>query len=483
VRTVAGLLLFHGLILLVGSTFLVAVRMVPPRPGELARAVGLAHLTGVSTTCVVAICLLVIGGTLTAPAFVAIALGLFVVLAAIAFIRRDQSAERVEAATGARRSLGWPAILLGAAIAVFIAAGILGSKGLPTAWDAAHNWTLKTIVLLGQGDLSSGAFRDAGLFAGAHQDYPILQPVLGSLALRFTARSDQALLVAELWFLVAAFVAAAVFLLRGRAASLVLVLAPLGIAVAAGPIQGVVRGDADVAMSAFLSIAVLCLGLWMERPRPGLLPVAAALLAAAANTKNEGMVFAIGVAVVALAVGLVRPPRGFRPLALTAVAVAASAAPWRLWVADHGPFPSDVRSLGDALSPSLLADSLHQLDYAAQDILARLADGSGAGWLFPAFVATAVLMIVAGSDRRMLALYLGAAFVMIASLLWIYWTSPQPDVEAHIDRTTLRTVTAPMFVSAVALAHMLGRLFPAPTEPATVALPASTERSERGRDM
>lgn len=369
-RTVAGLLLFHGLILMVGSAFLTAVRMVAPRPGELTRAVGLAHLTGVAATCVTAICVLVLGGTLTAPFFVVIALSLFAVLVAIAFLRRGEVTHGGGAVrTVGRATPGWPVIVVGLGIAVFIAAGLLSSQGMPTAWDAAHNWTLKAIVLLNQGDLSSGAFRDSGLFAGAHQDYPILQPVLGSLALRFTARADQSLLVAELWLLVAAFVGAVVFLLRNRAGWTVLVLAPLGIAIASGPIQGVVRGDADVTMAVFIAVGVLCIGLWTERPAPGLLPVAAVLLAAAANTKNEGMVFAIGVAVVALLAGLVRPAHGVRRLVLMGLAVGAAAVPWRVWVASHGPFPSDVRSLGDALSPSLLADSLHQLDFAAQEIL------------------------------------------------------------------------------------------------------------------
>ena len=134
--------------------------------------------------------------------------------------------------------------------------------------------------------------------------------------------------------------------------------------------------------------------------------------------------------------------------------------PWRLWVAAHGPFPSDVRSLGDSLSPSLLWDSLHQLDFAAREILARLADGTGSGWLFPAFLLVTVVLLSVRRDRRVHALYLAAGLAMIAALLWIYWTSPQPDVEAHIERTTLRTVTAPMFVAAVALAHILSRLRP-----------------------
>jgi len=224
-----------------------------------------------------------------------------------------------------------------------------------------------------------------------------------------------------------------------------------------------------VTMAVFIAGAVLCIGLWTERPAAGLLPVAAVLLAAAANTKNEGTVFAIGITVVALIAALVPPARGVRLLVLTALAVAAAAAPWRVWVASHGPFPSDVRSLGDALSPSLLADSLHQLDFAAQEILSRLADGSGSGWLFPAFLAVAVSMMIAGRDRRVLAMYVSAALVMVAALLWIYWTSPQPDVEAHIERTTLRTVTAPMFVAAVALAHLLGGLLPGPKTGESVA--------------
>ena len=465
-RTVAGLLAFHGLILMAGSAFLIAVRLVAPRPAELARAAGLVHLAGLAVTCVTAICVLVLGGTVTAPVFAALALAVSGGLGAIGFLRRGETAYY---GAGGRppgpATPSWAVILVGIAIVAFIAAQLLGSQGIPTAWDAAHNWTLKAVVLLNEGDLSSGAFQDSALFTGAHQDYPILQPVLGSMALRFTARGDQALLVAELWLLVAAFVGAVLFLLRGRAGWTVLVLAPLGIAIASGPIQGVVRGDADVTMAVLIAVAVLCLGLSLERPGPGLLPVAAVLLAAAANTKNEGMVFAIGITVVALAVGLVRPGRGVRPLVVTALAVAAAAVPWRLWVASHGPFPSDVRSLGDALSPSLLADSLHQLDFAAQAILSRIADGTGSGWLFPAFLATAVVLIIAGRERRVVVLYVGAALVMIAALLWIYWTSPQPDVEAHIERTTLRTVTAPIFVAAVGLAHMLSRGYPPGREP------------------
>ncbi len=460
-RTVAGLVAFHALVLSVGLAFLLAVRLARPRPGDLLRSLGLAHLAGVAATCLASIWLLVLGGTVTAPVFAGIALALSAGLLAIAVLRPGGlRSDEPSPATGRAPSQGWPVVVLGAAIALFLAVQIWNARELPTAWDAAHNWTLKAVVLVNDGDLSSGAFRDPKLFGGAHQDYPILQPVLGSVALRFASRSDQSLLVAELWLLVAAFVAAVAYLLRGRLGWTVLLFAPLAIAIASGPAQGVMRGDADVAMAVFLATGVLCLGLWVERARPGLLPAAALLLGAAANVKNEGTVFAIVVMVAALCVSIGRPARDLRAVGLATVAVVAAAVPWRLWVAAHGPFPSDVRSLGDSLSPSLLWDSLHQLDFAAREILARLADGTGSGWLFPAFLLVTLVLLSVRRDRRVHALYLAAGLAMIAALLWIYWTSPQPDVEAHIERTTLRTVTAPMFVAAVALAHILSRLRP-----------------------
>jgi hypothetical protein len=208
----------------------------------------------------------------------------------------------------------------------------------------------------------------------------------------------------------------------------------------------------------FLATGLLCVALALERARPGLLPVAALLLAAAANTKNEGTVFAVVVVAGALVASLGRPGRDMRAMALTAAAVVAAVIPWRVWVSAHGPFPSDVRSLGDSLDLGLLVDNVHQLNFAALTILSRIADGSGSGWLFPAFVVVAVAVIASGVERRTTGLYLGVALAMLAALLWIYWTSPQPDIDGHIERTSLRTVTAPILVAAVGLGHVLWRL-------------------------
>jgi hypothetical protein len=459
-RTLAGLLALHALILATGVAALLAAGVVRARPRELILSAGLAHLAGVAATFLAATLLLILGASLTAPVFAIAALALAAALLAFAGLRarRDEAPADDERAPAPGRGPGVLGIAFGALIAFFIAVQAIRSRDLPTAWDAAHNWTLKAITLFYDPTLGSGAFRDAGTFGGAHQAYPILDPAFAGTLFRFVGKVNQGLLAAELWLLLGAMVAAAAFFLRDRPAAMPLFLAPLGIAVASGPAAGVVRGDADPMVAAFLATGALCLGLWLERPRRGLLPIAILLLAASANVKNEGIVFSLAIVVAALVVTARARPRSLPVLAAGAGFLVLALVPWRIWVSAHGPFPSDVRSLGD-ITPALLADHLHALDFGARAVIAHLADGSGSGWLVPAFLVFACALVARGRVPHV-AFYLAALFGMVGVLLLVYWTSPQPNVEAHIERTSLRTVTAPLFLVAVALAHMLSRLDP-----------------------
>lgn len=449
--TLAGLLLLHGLLLAVGFAFLHATGVVRMAPRSALSAVGLAHLTGVALTGLASVVVLVIGASVSAPVFVAIMAALTAGLLGASRLREapPPSMSRRGSVSGAR---DWPGIALGGVLGGFIVVQMARSLNLPTAWDAAHNWTLKAAVLFHQGDLGSGVFRDPELFTGAHQQYPILHPAIGSLVFEFSGKVDHGLLVAELWILVGALVGACVFLLRDRSISSALVLAPLGLAVASGTTAGILRGDADVTMAVFLTAGALCVGLWLESGSRALLPVAVVLLAAAVNTKNEGLVFAVPVVAVAALLSIRRGSRDRLDIALAAGALGLAIVPWRVWAAINGPFPSDVRPLREALSPSFLADHLNQLNLGAKAILSRSVDGSGSGWLIPALLVLACVAVVAGGDRRGLAFYLGSLLAMFGAVLWVYWTSPQPDVAAHIDRTSMRTVTAPIFMAAAGLA-------------------------------
>jgi hypothetical protein len=194
----------------------------------------------------------------------------------------------------------------------------------------------------------------------------------------------------------------------------------------------------------------------------------------AANIKNEGLAFAVLVLVVAFCVALAGRRRGqIVTVGVTGVAVALLALPWKLWTSSHGPFQSDVAPLSDSLSPSYLVDRLHQLDLGAQTMLGRIAE-PGAFWLVPALLALTITALVRRREPPLAALYLGALVLSVLSVLWVYWTSQLADVTGHIERTTIRTITGPLFIAAAGLAHLLPRLIAemrlgdlaAPAEPA-----------------
>ena len=140
-----------------------------------------------------------------------------------------------------------------------------------------------------------------------------------------------------------------------------------------------------------------------------------------------------------------------------AAALALLAAPWRLWVSAHGPSASDVTPLSTSLDPGFLADRLGQLDLGARELLGHFANPAY-GWLVPAFLAVAGAALLSRSATRTAAFHLVGFLLVVAALLWVYWTSQQPDVPSHVSRTALRTVTAPLFLAAVGLAHLLPQL-------------------------
>lgn len=458
-RTLIGLLAFHGVLLALGFAFMYAVRMPSLRLRAAPLAIGLAHLVGAGLAGLAGVTVLALGAELTLPVFLGVALLAVLGLCGVRlWLWRRTTGTAAETGAVPVRRIDWAAILVGAVVAAFVLWQIVSSRGAPTAWDAGHNWTLKAVTLLHHGNLDSAVFRDAELIAGAHQDYPIWQPVFGALIFRFAGTADQGLLIAELWLLAGALVAATVFLLRRPGRSTAIVMAPLALALSSATLLGLLRGDADVAMALFLAAGVLCVALWLERGSGGLLALAVLLLAVAANTKNEGMLFAFAALAVAALLSLGLGRRALWQIAAGLGALVLTVLPWRVWVHIHGPFPSDVRPLRDSLNPALLGELLPQLDTAARLLLARLLEGSQAFWLLPAFLVLAIVMIAAGPRRRATAFLLASLLATLAALLWVYWTSPQPDVTAHIERTTLRTVTGPIFLAATGLAYLLSRI-------------------------
>ena len=66
--------------------------------------------------------------------------------------------------------------------------------------------------------------------------------------------------------------------------------------------------------------------------------------------------------------------------------------------------------------------------------------------------------------RRLAGFYLAAALAALLPVLWVYWTSLDPHPTTYLHNTLGRTVVGPLFLFAVALAHLLARLGPAEPE-------------------
>lgn len=449
-RSLIGFLGFNGLALLLGSAMLYAAGFVRPRVWSLVPAAGAALLAGLAGITLVALFALLAGLGMGLPGTVAGSLLAGAVLVVIGRRRRAPAD-----AVPARPSLG--AIIVPGVVVAFAAIQLLSSRKVPVAWDAAHIWSLKAIALADWGRLEGRLFTDADGFTIAHLDYPLGWPVLGSLALRGAGTGQQGVLVGELWVILAATVLAVPWLVRPGRWTL-LAFAPMLLAMVAAPSFGLLRGDADVPMACFLAAGAAAAGRALETDRARYAVLAALWLGLAANIKAEGLAFAAAVLVTAFAVALAGRRRAqILAAAAAGAAVLVLAAPWRLWIRAHGPFHNDVTSLSDSLNLHYLVDKLPQLDLGAQTMLGRIAD-PGSYWLVPALIALAVAGLARRRETPLAALYLGALVLSVLSVVWVYWTSQVVGVAGHIERTTLRTITGPLFIAAAGLAHLLPRL-------------------------
>ena len=465
-RTLIGFLAFNGVALALGLSILLAAGLVGRRWTSMLAAAGAALLAGLAAIGLGAVVAVVAGLGLNGLVVAVCALAAAAALAAFGWRRAATEDDQ-----------GWPGGPIGwlppALIVVVIAVQILASREVPVAWDAAHIWTLKAFALTSNGHLEGRIFSGSGAFTTSHPSYPIFLPVLGAVLCRFAATAQQGLLVGQLWVILGATVLAVPWLVRaGRLTWLA--LAPMALAMASAPASGLLRGDADVTMACLTAAGAVALVRWLESGQRGYAVLGALWLAAAANTKNEGTAFAIAVLVAVFVASLLVRPRRPIPVVLVGVAVAAMALPWRLWALAHGPFTSDIAPLSDSLSVGYLLDRLDHLDLGAQTLLGELIS-PGAHWLAPAFLAVAGAAIVARRSRVVAGTLLAVVVLAVLDVIWVYWTSQQPDVPAHILRTSIRTVTGPLFLAAAGLAYLLPRLADPLPEAEPPAAPAVRE--------
>ncbi len=442
-----------------GLGILLAIGLVPRRAPAMAAALGLAYLTGASVVPIILIALLVVG--------VPFALETFAVVVFICMgigVLRSQA--RPEDRTSPRKAWwrqpwqSWPADVwvAGAFVALFGAfavVGMLSAFEMPLVeWDAWSIWARKAQMLTVHDSLIGG-FWTASSYSWIHLDYPLQYPVWEALHFRAAGGFDTQVLLRHVWLLLVAFVWAVAYLLREQVRPVV--WAPLLLLAVAAPgmWEQLLTGYADVPMAIFACLGAISLALWLSHGDGRLLALAAVMLAAAANVKNEGLMAAGALLLVAGSIAFARG-LSLRRVALAAGAVVVAILPWRIWIAAQG-IEGDLPVSKSIADPGYLLDRIDRVWPAIEAIANALADQGRWHRLLPLAALVVTASLVSGLGRRVATFYLASFALAWAGLVWSYWISPNP-LDWHLSTSASRVISVLMFICLAAVVHLSGLL-------------------------
>jgi hypothetical protein len=375
----------------------------------------------------------------------------------------------------------WIAVATLAALGVYAVLGYRAAVVHPLdGWDSWSIWSRKGTMLLQSGSLPT-AFLTSPDYGFMHPDYPMLLPLFESVWFRAVGGPDTQALHGQFWiFFIASLWAGGYLASRVTRPALWAPVIAL-VAVTPGVTSQLLQLYADIPMALFLALGALSAGLWLRDREPAYLVIGTLLLAAAANTKNEGLSAAVAVTVLALVLSLSRA-LGRRVLIAPAAALAglvALVAPWRLWLGAH-----DIRGdmpVGQGLSPSYLHERTERVWPSIKAIGAQLSDQGRWNYLLPLALGLVIVCLATGVARRAAAFYGLAGLAAFATLVWAYWISPQ-DLNWHLSTSVDRTVDGMVFLGVAALLQLGGALVAVvgglrePDPPVPRAEPAGEER-------
>ena len=402
------------------------------------RRVGLAYLAGVAVVGVLAAQLVLIQITLGLVELTLLA----VVLGVTAFLRRPRTVVREDRKGNplAFAPLAALAVLLGYALFA------VGRRPL-LEFDGWAIWGMKARALYQLGGTDNPVFTSA---AYPPLQHPLLYPSLEAIGFRAMGAFDPALFHVQLVLMAAAFAFALVGLLAPRVPLLLAGLVTLAIVSAAGTIQQLASGLADVPLAVFVVLGVVALARWLETDEKPVLACAALFLGAAALTKSEGALFALAAAVALLGTLAVWDRTRLARAGLGMAAMVALLVPWRIFIAAHH-LPNPEYSLGNAANPGYLSDHADRVGPAAGGLADRIASGR-----FGFLLVLIVLGLAAAlASRRYRELAFAGAWLALSflGLVLVYLISNVP-VDLTLVWSGDRTVTS-IVLGGAALAPLL----------------------------
>jgi hypothetical protein len=454
-RVELGPVVANLLLLAAGFGIVNAVGVLAPSLRGVLAVTGLAYLAGVALVMIVGIALLTVGVAFTLPPFTAISL--LVAVCGLA-ARRDWLREfrtprwkKPELHRPSMSVYGWiPLITLtlaGATSVVVLRA--VGFRPL-SEWDGWSIWTRKAEALFYFGNLSTDFFASHA-YTFMHADYPILIPVFESIQFRAMGRIDTQSIHAELWLLLVAFVWALAFVAaRDRPP---LYWAPLVVIPLVGGIWSqLLTAYADIPMALFLALGIVLLGYWLESARPADLVLGTVFLAAAANTKNEGLIGgAIALVVATVLVAVRRERTALWQIGAAIAGFVLAVLPWRLWIADHG-IASDV-PVAKSFHPGYLADRTDRIWPSVKALYAQILDQSSWSYIVPLAIAISVLALAVPLRRRIAAFYLATGLAFFLSLVWVYWITGV-ELTFYLATSAYRVVAGLVAIALAAIVQI-----------------------------
>jgi hypothetical protein len=464
--------------LFAGFGVLAATGLPAGGPWALLGAAGAAYMTGLSSVLMLGNLLLVAGIAVSVPVFIltgaVVGAGGFAVWA-----RRGDALQRHRSRTASRSPValrwdaaavrGWvrrrPLVLIAAAVFLVVAVwGYRWAQVTPlTDWDAWSIWARKGEILFSYGTPKPSFFASPW-YAFMHPDYPLLLPLLESIWFRFLGSPDTTSLHVQFWlFYVASLSAAAYFVSRFSPARIWIPV--LGfIAFIPALTSQLMTMYADVPMGLLLMVGVMLLGMWIvDHRRPHLL-LAMLFLAASANTKDEGVSYAVVAMFAAFLCCVIRPEAGRRRVDVTALLLGAAGfavlvLPWRVWVVAHdlSKVSSPDVPTGKGLDPGYLIGQIDRLGPTLTALYQQLTDQGIWAWLLPLGIALTLACLLTRRMLRLSSFFAVTGVGVFLVTVWAYVAGTLP-ISWWLGTSASRIVDGTMFVSAAAILSLTGAL-------------------------
>jgi hypothetical protein len=439
-HSIGGLVAVNLLLLLVGSAALHALRGFTSW-SEALRLGGLSYMLGVAMVGVVFVLELVVGLPVSWPT---------IILTGAALIAAGLTAGHVLGRRFPVRKLAVrrvslsAAVFAGLAVVYFEALFRSGRLAGLYEFDGWVFWVPKAKAIYFFGGLDHQFFSEL-----PGESYPPLVPALTSTSFHFMGSPDVVTLHLQFWFFLVGFVAAVAGVLSRRVPPILLWPPILLLLVTPHVVGYALQAEADFLLDELLALAALLVGLWLVEQRAWQLVGAGVLLAGAMSTKREGYLLAACIVLSALLASARRARAAWPPLLLTAAAAVVITVPWRvlLVVRDLPAGGPEAGGVGlfthaDRAWPSLRLALSTLFDF---DI-----------WLIVAPLALVAIAAVIVTERRLLAVYALALFVLaVAAFTWTTWAFPSLAITKEAALNPIIRLTGSLTFAATALVPLL----------------------------